>query len=800
MDNAIGIDLGTTFSVIGFFDRDGRCRTIANSEGDLTTPSVVYFDADQPIVGKEAVKAGAFEPDRCAFLAKRDMGKNHYHREILGQSLPPEVIQAIVLRKLKQDAAIALGEVSRAVITVPAYFNEPRRKATQDAGNLAGLEVLDIINEPTAAAIAFGVQEGFLDQQGAAAEKELILVYDLGGGTFDATLMEIEGASYRALATGGDVHLGGVDWDRRIADYVADEFRRQHGFDPRNDPAASQELYREAEDAKRALTARSNATIHVSHGGKRMRLDFSRDKLKELTDDLASRTIFTCKKVLADAKRSWSDVTRVLGVGGSSRMPLVLEALEAETGMPVDRSLAPDEAVAHGAAIYARLVSEGQVGAISNLSVTNVCSHDLGVLGVEKATGMPRRKVLIPRNTALPARGSGRFVTRSDDQKDVAVKVIEGGDASGNHSTPIGRFLVENLPKGARKGSPVVVTFTYRQDGRLDVSASVNGVEGSGTMSVERATGLGDAEIDLWKGRIEKNQVVQQPAGETAAPATEPVVEPTPASGAVDSTPPAEPQLGGDDLDQLLDGDQAELLGEDFDPLLGEDLPPEAEAEPTSLEPPAATEIEQTTTAVNVEPTVDPPSQQPPEQPEVQPVVPAEPLLEAPTEQPVQPAAATVSESSPEPTPAQATPAQATPAQATPEQPVFESAAAVESPAESPAEEATDFTQPLFVETPAGGAPATESTTDAKTEATDEAPFVSPEGGSETTESEATEAPEFEPTPQAAEAPTAADLGIEEESKEDVALGGLEFLEEEETKSKAAEDDNDLQDFFSSFQ
>ena len=169
MENAIGIDLGTTFSVVAHFDKEGRCRTLANAEGDLTTPSVVYFDSDQHIVGKEAVKAGAFEPDRCAYLAKRDMGKNKYHREILGQSLPPEVIQAIVLKKLLNDSRMQLGEVTHAVITVPAYFNEPRRKATQDAGALAGLEVLDIINEPTAAAIAFGVQEGFLDVGGKVA-------------------------------------------------------------------------------------------------------------------------------------------------------------------------------------------------------------------------------------------------------------------------------------------------------------------------------------------------------------------------------------------------------------------------------------------------------------------------------------------------------------------------------------------------------------------------------------------------------------------------------------------------------
>jgi len=528
VENAIGIDLGTTFSVVAHFDKEGRCRTLANAEGDLTTPSVVYFDSDQHIVGKEAVKAGAFEPDRCAYLAKRDMGKNKYHREILGQSLPPEVIQAIVLKKLLNDSRMQLGEVTHAVITVPAYFNEPRRKATQDAGALAGLEVLDIINEPTAAAIAFGVQEGFLDVGGKVGKRELVLVYDLGGGTFDATLMEIEGGSYRALATGGDVHLGGVDWDQRIIDFAAQQFQQEHGTDPRADDTTLQELRREAEDAKRALTARSVATMHVSHQGKRMRIEIDRDKLKELTDDLTSRTIFTCNKVLSDAKRKWEDVTRILAVGGSSRMPIVQDALEAESGRKVDRSLSPDEAVAHGAAIHARIKSGGAVSADSVVNVTNVSSHDLGVLGVERATGMPRRKVLIPRNTPLPAKGAGRFVTREDGQADIAVRVVEGGDAGGNHSTPIGRFLVDKLPKDLKKGTPVVVQFSYREDGRLDVAAKVADVNGAGTMTVERAAGLSEAEVALWKGRIERNQVVNQQAASTSASATPTAPAPVP--------------------------------------------------------------------------------------------------------------------------------------------------------------------------------------------------------------------------------------------------------------------------------
>ena len=218
---AIGIDLGTTFSVIAHLDSTGRPCTIPNSAGDLTTPSVVLFDGESIVVGKEAVKAAVACPDDIAQFVKRAMGSPVYHQAIHGEQLPPEVLQSFILEKLRKDAVLKVGEFRKAVISVPAFFNEPRRKATQDAGSLAGLEVLDIINEPTAAAIAYGVQEGFLTDTGEARQKETILVYDLGGGTFDVTLMEIDGKNYTAIATAGDVEQGGIDWDRRLADYIA---------------------------------------------------------------------------------------------------------------------------------------------------------------------------------------------------------------------------------------------------------------------------------------------------------------------------------------------------------------------------------------------------------------------------------------------------------------------------------------------------------------------------------------------------------------------------------------------------
>ncbi|MDE0737268.1 MAG: Hsp70 family protein, partial [Pirellulaceae bacterium] len=484
---AIGIDLGTTFSVVAYLDPRGKPETIRNSEGDLTTPSVVFFDHDQPIVGKEAVKISTMEPENVVRCAKREVGKDFFHQSIRDEQLPPEVIQALVLKKLKDDAEIKLGEISKAVVTVPAFFNEPRRKSTQDAGQLAGLEVIDIINEPTAAAIAYGVQQGFLSESGATQRQERILIYDLGGGTFDVTLLDIKGHQYNAIATAGDVFLGGIDWDQRIIDHLAEQFQQEHGVDLREDPVALQTLIQDAEDAKRSLSQRDSINIGVNHGGQRLRIKLARSEFESMTEDLLQRILFTTQKLLERANCAWGELTRVLLVGGASRMPMVQKMLENQSATPVDRSLDPDECVAHGAAIYAQIVLDSIDGQRPQIEVTNVNSHDLGVLGQERATGMTRQRVLLARNTPLPATGSEQFTTRKNNQQQVVVDVIEGGDASGTNSTPIGRCLVTDLPPGLPAGTPINVRFTYTQNGRLEVAASVTGTEHETSLVIERA-------------------------------------------------------------------------------------------------------------------------------------------------------------------------------------------------------------------------------------------------------------------------------------------------------------------------
>ncbi|MDA1016638.1 MAG: Hsp70 family protein, partial [Planctomycetota bacterium] len=488
--------------------------------------------------------------DSIAQLMKRDMGKSEFWKPIHGTRFPPEVLQALVLRKLKQDTVARLGPIDEAVITVPAYFNEPRRKATQDAGRMAGLNVLDIINEPTAAAIAYGVGQGFVAGDGKAKADETILIYDLGGGTFDVSVMRIEGSKYTVLATDGNVQLGGVDWDRCLSTQIAEAFVAKHGHDPRDDLGANQRLMREAEEAKRALSAREKLTVTFEMAGQGVRVPLTRGGFEQMTAHLLDRTRFTIANLMSSAKLAWSDITRLLLVGGSTRMPMVIEMLERQSGKTVDRSLAADEAVAHGAAIYAGLLRKDANIEQNNLTITNVCSHSLGVLGIDSATGRKKNRVMIPANTQLPASKAAAFKTYEDGQKSVAVNVIEGGDASGNNATPIGRCVVRNLPADLPIRSQVNVKFRYGTNGRLGVTAEIPSVAKTVRLVIERASGLSDDAIEDWTRRIENGQLTSGendlalPSEETGierSPVASPAVKTRPAATASVPVPPAKP-------------------------------------------------------------------------------------------------------------------------------------------------------------------------------------------------------------------------------------------------------------------
>ena len=503
-EKPIGIDLGTTFSSVAWVDESGHSAMLTNAEGDLLTPSVVLFGDTEVMVGKEARRGAAVHPDWVAQWVKRDMGLPAYSRPIRGKYLPPEVIQACILRKLKADVVAALGPEARVVITVPAYFDEPRRKATADAGEMAGLRVLDIVNEPTAAALAFGEVLGYLSPTGGAKEELTVLVYDLGGGTFDATLLRLAPGEIRAIATDGDVQLGGYDWDLRLVDYAAEAFRKSHQLDPRKDPVGMNRLLDAAIEAKHTLSVRNRASIRLEHHGRSGEVQVTREQFDELTADLLERTAYTTRQLLAAAGWQWQDVARVLLVGGSTRMPMVSEMLRRVTGMSPDRTVNPDEAVARGAALYAGylLAKQGRAGSQATFEVTNVNAHSLGVEGIDRQTLRKTNVVLIPRNTPLPAAFTERFITKSEDQRSIVVQVLEGESSLPGECTAIGRTVIRSLPSGLPQGWPVEVTFEYGANGRLSVRAAVPGTQQAASLELQHTVGLSREKVDRWKDPV----------------------------------------------------------------------------------------------------------------------------------------------------------------------------------------------------------------------------------------------------------------------------------------------------------
>ena len=499
---AIGIDLGTTFSAVARLDETGRPTTLANVEGDKTTPSVLFFDGDEVIVGKEAVKAMGDEMPCVADCVKRELGQRIYSKELAGRQYPPAALQAWVLHKLGQDTRTQVGPFHKVVVTVPAYFDEAHRKATQDAGYMAGFDVMDIINEPTAAAVAFGYQQGYITAHEGVLQSQNILVYDLGGGTFDVTVMEIGDREFRALATDGDVHLGGQDWDRRLVDFVAEEFMTRFAADPRQHPNSLGRLWRESEDAKRTLSARSKATILCEHGGHSLRVEVTRGQFEDLTRDLLDRTAFTTRETLQAAGLAWSDVDRVLLVGGSTRMPAIGVMLKELSGREPDRTVSPDEAVAHGAALHAGVLLARHAGKSPSFKIANVNSHSLGVAATDRKTGRPRTATLIPRNTRLPVTAKRIFHTQKQNQKSILVQIVEGENAIPDACSQVGRCSIRSLPDELAARTPVEVCFRYLENGRLTVYVAIEGIEKRVKHELLRENSLSQEALDSWRKYI----------------------------------------------------------------------------------------------------------------------------------------------------------------------------------------------------------------------------------------------------------------------------------------------------------
>jgi molecular chaperone DnaK len=527
----VGIDLGTTYSVVAHLDAAGRPVTVVNGVGDLLTPSALFVEDDGVVVGKEAVKSRTLAPDRYIDCFKRDMGAAAARHKLCGFDVPPEILSALVLERLKQDAQRRLGPIRQAVITVPAFFDETRRKATQDAGRLVQLEVLDIINEPTAAALAYGYQQNRLGRdaadkvpspcgrgQGEGALSQCVLVYDLGGGTFDVTILEIEGTRFRTLATDGDVFLGGHDFDERLVNYLAERFLEIHGVDPRSDPQDAAQLWFDAQEAKHTLSERSKATAVLFHAGIRMRVEITCQQFEDLTRDLLERTETTASLVVKQAGLNWRQIDRVLLVGGSGRMPMVGRMLRKVTGKEPDCSLSPDEVVAHGAALYANMLAGRAVSGQAACQLVNVNSHSLGVVAVHPRTKLKTNVVLIPRNTALPCRAVRTFQTARADQRSVKVSIVEGESERPEACIALGDCVVRDLPAGLPKSTPVEVEYAYHANGRIAVGARVPSVRYSQRIELQRDTARNLGDLEQWRARLcggkgDRDLLPERPSG-----------------------------------------------------------------------------------------------------------------------------------------------------------------------------------------------------------------------------------------------------------------------------------------------
>lgn len=462
----VGIDLGTTNSVLAYLDASGAPTSLDNFSGDVTTPSkVLFLDEQQVLVGVEAVKASVENSQNFAEHFKRHMGDDKFSQTIAGRQLRPEELSAIVLKRLRQDARRRLTDVGPAVITVPAYFDECRRRATYNAAAIAGWEVLDLINEPTAAALAYANLLG--KRPADHDQREHVLVFDLGGGTLDATVLQIDrGREYRTIATDGEVRLGGHDWDLRLRDHLAEQFRKQTGLDPLGTLAGQTYFLQSAEQAKRLLSDKERAQVVCTHGGHTAVLKVERKTFEGMTMDLVARTQTMAQLVLDQAGCTWSEMHAVLAVGGATRMPMIRRMLEELWGRPADQTLSQDEAVAHGAAIYARLKADS-----AGPRVINVNSHSYRVLAKRK-DGSEFAKPLIPKNSPLPATKISVFQAPSRAES-AKIEVYEGEDEDAEFCMRIGKVVVDGLPSASDKRWWVQVALLCREDGNLEVAAAV---------------------------------------------------------------------------------------------------------------------------------------------------------------------------------------------------------------------------------------------------------------------------------------------------------------------------------------
>ncbi|MFD0616291.1 molecular chaperone DnaK [Paenibacillus sp. GCM10027629] len=484
MSKVIGIDLGTTNSCVAVME-GGEAVVIPNPEGNRTTPSVVGFKKDgERIVGETAKRQAITNPDRTISSIKRHMGTNH-KETIDGKDYTPQEISAIILQKLKADAEAYLGQtVTQAVITVPAYFNDSQRQATKDAGKIAGLEVLRIVNEPTAAALAYGMEK---------TEDHTILVFDLGGGTFDVSILELGDGFFEVKATSGDNSLGGDDFDQVIIDYLVAEFKKEHSIDLSKDKAAVQRLKDAAEKAKKELSGVLTTTISlpfitvVDGVPQHLELNLTRAKFEEISANLVERTLGPTRQALSDAGLSANEINRVVLVGGSTRIPAVQEAVKRLIGKDPHKGVNPDEVVALGAAVQAGVLT-GDVKDVVLLDVTPLS------LGIETAGGVFTK--MIERNTTIPTSKSQVYSTYADNQPSVEIHVLQGERSMAAGNKTLGRFTLGEIPLAPRGVPQIEVTFDIDANGIVNVSATDKGTNKTQKITITSSSGLSDEEVE----------------------------------------------------------------------------------------------------------------------------------------------------------------------------------------------------------------------------------------------------------------------------------------------------------------
>ncbi len=517
MGKIIGIDLGTTNSCVAVME-GGEPVVIQNAEGGRTTPSIVAFSKDgERLVGAPAKRQAITNPDKTISSIKRFMGRmfNEVKEEtsqvsykvvksdddgtarvqIDDRKYAPQEISAMVLQKMKQTAEEYLGEkVTDAVITVPAYFNDAQRKATQEAGKIAGLEVKRIINEPTAASLAYGLDKKDQDQT--------IIVYDLGGGTFDVSVLELGEGVFEVKSTSGDTHLGGDDFDQRLINFLADEFKKDEGIDLRNDPMAMQRLKDAAEKAKIELSSSQKTNVNLpfitatDSGPKHLNIDITRAKFEQLVDDLVKRTIGPCEKAIKDAGISKNEINQVILVGGSTRIPKIQETVKEFFGKDPSKGVNPDEVVAVGAAIQGGVMS-GDVEDVVLLDVTPL------TLGIETLGGVMTK--LIESNTTIPTSKKETFSTAADNQSSVEIHILQGERAQAKDNRTLGRFHLDGIPPAPRGVPQIEVTFDLDANGVLNVSAKDKGTGKEQSIRIEASSGLSEEEIEKMKTSAEEH-------------------------------------------------------------------------------------------------------------------------------------------------------------------------------------------------------------------------------------------------------------------------------------------------------